>query len=506
MQLQAATTKTKTKTTTTMAGRGPEGLQLTLRLRGGGSWPAFPGEADGRAGGAEASDPYAHSRALGRRLQAGDLVSRCQHCTRKLERTDPGAPKICPSCESGGGGGGGRDPGFTVCERQPAAGYIEQRPANPPPRTVARSTCGYVPPAMRRGAATAGGASLPSALRREEGPTLKLTNLSLDALEADVRELCRPFGALRRVSVLRDRATGCSRGVAYVGFERHADAEAAQGGLDGHGYDNLVVRAEWADHGGGAASSGRGRAYGGAYSGSAPQPAQRTQPLGAPVSLQERLLQHVPERKGKAAAKAARKLQREKQQREASAALAALDAGKAHCAPRMPESSAVPEHVAAPAAAVRWREGATALPEGASAAKLSAVALQRARGLGLSDEGHAPERAAARVLVEHTADLTAAGAGDASLGRAAEALSRLGLPAREVLALAEAQLSWGARSARVTATTLQELYNGAEDMEEEEVEAWWQERRASTQKGVERGVVAFVEWLAEADESESDHD
>ncbi|KAJ2642519.1 translation initiation factor eIF3 subunit g, partial [Coemansia sp. RSA 1694] len=84
----------------------------------------------------------------------------------------------------------------------------------------------YVPPHMRAGAKAFGGAGRAGSLgagdargggdRRDEQPTIRITNLSEDTLEADVNQLCRPFGPLARVFVATDRSTGCCKGYAFV--------------------------------------------------------------------------------------------------------------------------------------------------------------------------------------------------------------------------------------------------------------------------------------------------
>ena len=74
---------------------------------------------------------------------------------------------------------------------------------------------GYVPPSVRnRGA---GGAGESMATRRDEN-SVRVTNLSEDTREDDVRDLFTPFGPVSRVYVAYDRETGESRGFAFVNF------------------------------------------------------------------------------------------------------------------------------------------------------------------------------------------------------------------------------------------------------------------------------------------------
>ncbi|GHP02839.1 hypothetical protein PPROV_000159400 [Pycnococcus provasolii] len=101
---------------------------------------------------------------------------------------------------------------------------------------------GYVPPSLRGGAAAAGAAMRD---RRDEN-SLRVTNLSEDCREADLQELFRPFGPIQRIYVAYDRETGESRGFAFVNFIHHEDAARAKEKLDGFGYDNLILRVDWA--------------------------------------------------------------------------------------------------------------------------------------------------------------------------------------------------------------------------------------------------------------------
>ncbi|KAJ2874801.1 translation initiation factor eIF3 subunit g [Coemansia aciculifera] len=116
----------------------------------------------------------------------------------------------------------------------------------------------YVPPHMRAGAKSFGagggragslGAGDARGDRRDEHPTIRITNLSEDTLEADVNQLCRPFGPLARVFVATDRSTGYCKGFAFVSYYDHDSAEKAIGKLNGHGFDNLILSADWANGG-----------------------------------------------------------------------------------------------------------------------------------------------------------------------------------------------------------------------------------------------------------------
>ncbi|GHJ89323.1 hypothetical protein NliqN6_5725 [Naganishia liquefaciens] len=95
----------------------------------------------------------------------------------------------------------------------------------------------YVPPSMRAGAKGTG----ESMFRREDMPTIRVTSLSSEADEDDLRSLFGRFGHIARVNVVRDRETGESKGFAFVAFDSKRDAETAAAKMDGHGYDNLIL-------------------------------------------------------------------------------------------------------------------------------------------------------------------------------------------------------------------------------------------------------------------------
>ncbi|RKP28158.1 eukaryotic translation initiation factor 3 subunit G-domain-containing protein [Syncephalis pseudoplumigaleata] len=105
----------------------------------------------------------------------------------------------------------------------------------------------YVPPHMRAGADTsrAGGMDGAERDRRDEN-TLRVTNLSEDVQDDDVRELFRSFGPISRIYVSKDRDTGLCRGFAFVTFLGRSDAQRALEAINGYGYDNLILCVEWA--------------------------------------------------------------------------------------------------------------------------------------------------------------------------------------------------------------------------------------------------------------------
>jgi len=105
----------------------------------------------------------------------------------------------------------------------------------------------YVPPSMRAGARGAGESmNRPGGSgSREDLPTLRVTNISEETQENDLRELFGTFGRVARVYVGRDRETGIGKGFAFVSFEDRAIAQRAMEKLNGKGYDNLILSVQW---------------------------------------------------------------------------------------------------------------------------------------------------------------------------------------------------------------------------------------------------------------------
>ena len=80
---------------------------------------------------------------------------------------------------------------------------------------------------------------------REDLPTLRVTNVSEDTSDQDLRDLFSNFGRVARVYIGRDRETGQGKGYAFVSFEDRAAAEIAIQKVNGRGYDNLILSVGW---------------------------------------------------------------------------------------------------------------------------------------------------------------------------------------------------------------------------------------------------------------------
>lgn len=144
----------------------------------------------------------------------------------------------------------------------------------------------YVPPAQRGrgGAATTASSSLNALQANTDDNTLRVSNLTKNVTEDDLRDLFEPFGRVQRVYLPRvERVEGGRtykepKGFAFIAFLRKDDAEKAMDTLNGHGYDHLILKVEWAkpNKDGGSGGGGGGGLSGGYVSGYGKQLAQDT--------------------------------------------------------------------------------------------------------------------------------------------------------------------------------------------------------------------------------------
>lgn len=135
------------------------------------------------------------------------------------------------------------------------------------PNASKSATGKYQPPAKRAGSsALSTGESM---YTRDDSATVRISNISRGTSEADLDELCRGFGSIRRIFLSRDRDTGESKGFAFVAFHNQSDAARCIDRLHGFGYDHLILQVEWSKpkeprdgEGGGGAPGGGGLASG----------------------------------------------------------------------------------------------------------------------------------------------------------------------------------------------------------------------------------------------------
>lgn len=138
----------------------------------------------------------------------------------------------------------------------------------------------YVPPSMR-GAVPSTGRGLENAFGGRTSDdsntesTIKVSNLTKSVTEDDIKDLFGRFGGIWRVSLPKqerkegDHLIKEPKGFAYVAFYSKKDAEAAMEKLQGHGYDHLILKLEWArpqkDGGAGGGGGGGGEGFRSGY-------------------------------------------------------------------------------------------------------------------------------------------------------------------------------------------------------------------------------------------------
>lgn len=118
-----------------------------------------------------------------------------------------------------------------------------------PGRPAGGATGGkYVPPNQRGGPEGRRGDAMGSRFnaRDDDQCTVRVTNLSEDAQEGDIRDLFSHFGYIKRIFLAKDKITQHSKGFAFVSYSRREDAAEAIKTLDGYGYDHLILKVEWA--------------------------------------------------------------------------------------------------------------------------------------------------------------------------------------------------------------------------------------------------------------------
>lgn len=66
------------------------------------------------------------------------------------------------------------------------------------------------------------------------------------AEEQELRDMFERWGRVTRVFLAKDRETGRAKGFAFVSFADRTDAGKACEKMDGFGYNNLILRVEFA--------------------------------------------------------------------------------------------------------------------------------------------------------------------------------------------------------------------------------------------------------------------
>ncbi|WBW73196.1 translation initiation factor eIF3g [Schizosaccharomyces osmophilus] len=138
---------------------------------------------------------------------------------------------------------------FTAqCPYKSIIGPVDEPPLEATPATNritgALGEKRYLPPHMR-GASTREGGDSMFKRERDDSATLRVTNLSDDTREEELRDLFRRFGGIQRVYLAKDKETGRAKGFAFVSYYDRECAVRARDRLDGFGWNNLILRCEF---------------------------------------------------------------------------------------------------------------------------------------------------------------------------------------------------------------------------------------------------------------------
>ncbi|ODV97169.1 hypothetical protein PACTADRAFT_55506 [Pachysolen tannophilus NRRL Y-2460] len=125
-----------------------------------------------------------------------------------------------------------------------ASGTPEPSAASPTPELT--KTTGYIAPHLRNRNKDEF-AEKDLSVEKEESSTLRFTQINENIDEQTFRDevLQRFERVIRRVTLVKNRETGRSKGVAYVEFDTPEIAQKARDALDGRGYHSLILRVDF---------------------------------------------------------------------------------------------------------------------------------------------------------------------------------------------------------------------------------------------------------------------
>ncbi|KAJ7947588.1 Eukaryotic translation initiation factor 3 subunit G [Quillaja saponaria] len=233
----------KVKITTTTRTRKLANARLSKQAVERRSWPKF-GDAVHEDVGSRLTMVSTEEILLERPRAPGSKPEEAKAAGDPLSQMSKGGAvlMVCRTCGKKGDHWTSRCPYKDLA--QPSETYTDKPPGSELATAASGATKGaYVPPGMRGGAAERTGSDM---RRRNDENSVRVTNLSEDTREPDLLELFRPFGAVSRVYVAIDQKTSMSRGFGFVNFVNREDAQRAINKLNGYGYDNLILRVEWA--------------------------------------------------------------------------------------------------------------------------------------------------------------------------------------------------------------------------------------------------------------------
>ncbi|KAG6915713.1 hypothetical protein DXG01_010271 [Tephrocybe rancida] len=214
-------------------------------------WAKFGAEKGSKAGPDRATTTVGENVSL--KLSAGNKAGESEAApeeTVKTQLTRAGAGKVvCRLCK--GEHFTAKCPykdtlaGLETTDTGAGAGDDDSHEPAALPSLGASSGGKYVPPSMRGPGGTRTAGPPGAGGNRDDLPTLRVTNISEDTQENDLRDLLGRFGRVVRVYIGRDRETGAGKGFAFVSFEDRAAAQKAIDKVHGMGYDNLILSVQW---------------------------------------------------------------------------------------------------------------------------------------------------------------------------------------------------------------------------------------------------------------------
>jgi translation initiation factor 3 subunit G len=235
----------KVKITTRSRVRKLASARLSKHAKERRNWPKF-GDAANEEAGSHLTMVSTEEILMERPRAPGVKADEAKTGADGLSQVSKGAVlMVCRTCHKKG------DHWTSKCPYKDLAAATDVFNEKPPtgetssiPAATGTGKAAYVPPSMRPGADRASGGS--DMRRRNDENSVRVTNLSEDTREPDLMELFHPFGSVTRVYVAIDQKTGVSRGFGFVNFVSREDAQRAINKLNGYGYDNLILRVEWA--------------------------------------------------------------------------------------------------------------------------------------------------------------------------------------------------------------------------------------------------------------------
>ncbi|KAK9475973.1 eukaryotic translation initiation factor 3 subunit G-domain-containing protein [Lipomyces japonicus] len=118
-------------------------------------------------------------------------------------------------------------------------------PRTATPEPTASKHAVYVPPHLKNRANRGEGERMSSFRDRDDSATLRVSNINEYATDEDLGRLFERYGRIQRLNLVKERETGRPMGYAFISYYKVEDAERARQRLNGHGFENLILRVEF---------------------------------------------------------------------------------------------------------------------------------------------------------------------------------------------------------------------------------------------------------------------